>query len=189
MKPDFADMVNRSGGNISVVDAEVLYDTAMQIKAQRILEIGSREGGSTMVLGSVARETCGTLHCIEPKILHKLAVNINAYELGTCLYLHEGHSPWIDGVYEIFKGIEQGIDYLFIDGDHRTRWILADYHYWEPLVRAGGRIAFHDWTGKNSVSDQVRRAVEIILETDKLREVCRHESTDRGIIVFEKGNI
>lgn len=192
MKPDFADMVNRSGGNISETDAEVLYDTAMQIKAQNILEIGSREGGSTMVLASVAKLTDGTLHCIEPEIPLKWAENIRHYKLGEYLYPHQAKNPWVSGLYEIFKDIEGGIDYLFLDGGgsknqpHHTRWMLVDYHYWEPLIRIGGRVAFHDWTGKNGVAEQVRRAVAIILETDDLREVCRHESTDRGIIVFEK---
>lgn len=186
MKPDFADMVNSSGGNISETDAEVLYDTALQIKAQSIVEIGSREGGSTMVLASVAKLTNGTLQCIEPEFPLKWAQNVRRYQLGPCLYPQQAKSPWVSGLYELLRDMCGGIDYLFLDGDHRTRWILADYHYWGPLLRVGGRVAFHDWTGKNGVSEQVQRAVAIILETDDLREVCRHEADDRGIIVFEK---
>jgi predicted O-methyltransferase YrrM len=187
MRPDFEDMVNRSGGNISVRDAEILYETAMEIEAKAILEIGSREGGSSMVLGSVAKETGGRLLCIEPDVPGKWETNMRDLLLRGSAMIIKQSSPWISGIY---AGMLQAmnLDYLFIDGDHRTRWILTDYHYWEPSVRIGGRIAFHDWTGANGVWEQVQRAVSIILETDSLKEIVRHESTDRGIIVFEKGD-
>lgn len=190
MRPNFEDMVNRSGGNISVRDAEILYETAMVIAAKSILEIGSREGGSSMVLGTVANTHGGQLICIEPEPLDRLRENMKHYELKGRYVLVRMRSPWVDtGRISKMASERSGqpsLDYLFVDGDHRTRWILTDYHYWEPLVRPGGRIAFHDWTGKNGVGEQVQRAVSIILETDDLREVIRNESTDRGIIVFEK---
>lgn len=198
MKPDFQDMVDRSGGNISVRDAEILYMTALEIGAKDIMEIGSREGGSSMALGLVAKKTNGLLYCIDP-VLSNLATkqappkfwhNITDYELNDHIEAIGAFSPWIDvSDYPYFV---EGLDYLLLDGGgsknqpHHTRWMLVDYHYWEPLVRTGGRIAFHDWTGKNGVGDQVQRAVSIILETDDLIEVTRHESIDRGIIVFEK---
>ena len=185
MRPDFEDMVNRSGGNISVRDAEILYETAMEISPQTLVEIGSREGGSSMVLGLAAKENYGRLFCIECDPAQKWAENIQAYSLHGHAQMVRGRSPWV--VLPVSHlGDNDVIDYVFIDGDHRMRSVLVDYHYWEPLVRSGGRIAFHDWTGKNGVGEQVQRAVSIILETDDLREVIRNESTDRGIIVFEK---
>lgn len=183
---DFEDMVNRSGGNISVRDAEILYETAMAIRAKDILEVGSREGGSSMVLGTVAKACAGHLTCIDPVFPLKWERNMIDADLRKIAMAVEMSSPWTANLYETLSSHDDTIDYLFIDGDHRTRWILADYHYWEPLVRVGGRIAFHDWTGKNGVAVQVQRAVSVILETDDLREVIRHEATDRGIIVFEK---
>ncbi len=190
-KPDFADMVDRSGGNISEMDAEILYNTALEINAKHLLEIGSREGGSSMALGSVARETGGGLLCIEPKRLAKWDENIEALGLRDCVTLLAWSSPWMPAGVRTEASM---LDYLFLDGGgsahqpHHTRWMLVDYHYWEPSVRVGGRIAIHDWTGKGRTAYQVQRAVSIILETDNLIEVMRHESTDRGIIVFEKGD-
>ncbi len=188
MRPDFEDMVNRSGGNISVRDAEILYETAMEIEAKSILEIGSREGGSSMVLGSVVRQTDGRIFCIDPAFPDKWFQNMKELELRKYSVMIPLASPWTLDLNRAMRLGEEdrSLDYLFIDGDHRTRWILTDYHYWEPLVRIGGRVAFHDWTGKNGVGAQVQRAVSIILETDNLREVIRNDSTDRGIIVFEK---
>lgn len=191
MKPDFEDMVNRSGGNISERDAEILYDTAMEIHAKQILEIGARQGGSSMALGHVALETGGYVSCIEPIPHLEWYENIEALGLSGVVKLLEGASPWMPRALHTLEQVTP-LDYLFLDGGgsknipHHTRWMIVDYHTWERFVRVGGRIAFHDWTGKNGVGDQVQRAVSIILETDDLVEVARHESTDRGIIVFEK---
>ncbi len=38
----------------------------------------------------------------------------------------------------------RAIDFLFIDGDHRYPGVKKDYALYEPLVRPGGLIAFHD---------------------------------------------
>jgi predicted O-methyltransferase YrrM len=37
-----------------------------------------------------------------------------------------------------------GIDFLFVDGDHRYEGVRRDYELYGRLVRAGGLIAFHD---------------------------------------------
>ncbi len=186
--PDFAAILKRYGGSILPGDAEVLYASAIEIQAKRLFEIGSREGGSSMVLGMVAKETGGSLTCIEPVVLEKWYRNIRALGLMDYVHMIEASSPWVPGLFHA----TDGIDYLFLDGGgppgqpHHTRWMLTDYHYWEPLVRGGGRIAFHDWTGGGVGRAHVRRAISIILETDNLKEVNRYESTAGGTIVFEK---
>jgi predicted O-methyltransferase YrrM len=39
---------------------------------------------------------------------------------------------------------DQGLDLLFIDGDHTYEGVRADFNLYSPLVRAGGIVAFHD---------------------------------------------
>lgn len=39
---------------------------------------------------------------------------------------------------------ESGVDMLFIDGDHRYEGVMADFLLYEPLVKKGGIVAFHD---------------------------------------------
>lgn len=41
------------------------------------------------------------------------------------------------------------IDALFIDGDHQYKSVLTDYLLYEPLVKSGGIIAFHDTVNSN----------------------------------------
>lgn len=38
----------------------------------------------------------------------------------------------------------RAIDFLYIDGDHSYAGVTADFHLYEPLVRVGGLVAFHD---------------------------------------------
>ena len=38
----------------------------------------------------------------------------------------------------------QGVDFLFIDGDHTYAGVKSDYEMYSPLLHPGGLIAFHD---------------------------------------------
>jgi predicted O-methyltransferase YrrM len=38
----------------------------------------------------------------------------------------------------------QGVDFLFIDGDHTYEGVRKDFEMYFPFVRKGGIVAFHD---------------------------------------------
>jgi predicted O-methyltransferase YrrM len=38
----------------------------------------------------------------------------------------------------------EGLDFLFIDGDHTLAGVTSDYEMYSPLVKLGGAIVFHD---------------------------------------------
>ncbi len=180
--PDFVEIIKRGNGRFVVADAEVLVATAEEIKAATIMEIGSADGISSMLLGRIAQAHGGHLTCVEPRPKGRWQANINEFGLTNCVTMIPRASPWVP-----VTEIPDAIDYLFIDGDHAIRSALVDYHYFEPFVRPGGRIAFHDWVGVPNVRGFVARAIEIILMTDvnRIREVGRSEGRD-GLIVFEK---
>ncbi len=178
---DYEGILKSCGGRLSIYDARILYSTALEIEAKNIVEIGSMDGCSSMVFGHVCQQTGGHLWCLEPNPKTRWKGNMDRLGLADYATTLMKASPWVSPT-----DIPTPIDYLLIDGDHRTRWTLVDYHYWEPYVRPGGLIAFHDWTGANGVGAWVQKAVGIILETDELVEVTRNASSDRGIIVFRK---
>lgn len=178
---NFEEIIIRGNRRMTMNDCQLLDKTAREIGARNLLEIGSMDGCSSMILGLVAKDAGGHLYCIEPNPKGRWHQNITELDLTGSVTLVKGFSPWIDTAQ-----IGTPVDYLFIDGDHRTRWCLMDYHFWEPMVRTGGRIAFHDWTGGKGVGAWVQRAVGIILEDAKLIEIARDEGPDRGIIIFEK---
>jgi predicted O-methyltransferase YrrM len=179
----YTDILNSCGGRLSINDAKILYNTALDIDAQTILEIGSMDGCSSMVFGEVCKLTGGHLYCLEPNPKGKWKANMDRLGLSDYATSIMKASPWVDP-----KLIPQPIDYLLIDGDHRTAWTITDYRFWEPYVRPGGIIAFHDWTGAKGVAAWVQQAVAIIMEDDAdgLEEIARDESSNRGIIVFKK---
>lgn len=190
---DFKDIVNR-GKDRGIIrltehDCWLLDKTSREICAKTILEIGSQNGTSSMVLGSVAKDLGGHLYCVEACPTGIWRENIVGLQLTKCVTLIKASSPWVD-----MSLINTPIDYLFIDGEHRTRWCLVDYHYWFPFVRKGGRIAFHDIYGPPS--NKVWRAVNLILEDDaypgreKIKEVERidpkYASEHGGVLVWQK---
>jgi predicted O-methyltransferase YrrM len=169
-------------------DSKILLETAISIKPKTIVEVGGGIWGcSTVLLALVAKECGGHVYSIEPQINGEWRSNLDKFNVSDYV---TRICDWSTNVSRcFFSGMD--IDYLFIDGDHRTRWVLADYHYWEPLVRKGGCIAFHDYND-TKIGMDVRRALDIINETDsgKLEEVGRWNGViSCGIIVFRKGNI
>lgn len=173
---DYKDINKRSEDRLHVKDVELLHKTA--INAKKLVEIGVLFGGGSLVLGEIAKKNNGHLYCIDPVKTKQWHKNMTDYKLGRHVTFIKGSSPWVEPIIDI--------DYLFIDGDHRTRWCLVDYHYWEPFVQEGGLIAFHDWNGEKGVDQWIRRAIDLILETDNLELVGKNETSDRGTIVFRK---
>lgn len=163
-------------------DAELLLRACAATRARRILEIGSMDGGSSIILGCWAQRHDAHLWCVDPKPTGRWHDNIARWGLAEAVTMIAAASPWVNG------RAPDELDVLFIDGDHRTRWALVDYHYWFPRVRPGGIILFHDWCGQKGVKQWVRRAIDIIMEDDapRLDEFGRSEGSDRGCIAFIK---
>jgi predicted O-methyltransferase YrrM len=158
--------------SITSEDYDLLYNTAKGSKV--VVEIGARWGCSSMLFGTIA-EKVYSIEC-DPQQLWK--DNIDKLGLKN-VQIMQGYSPWIT--------INEDIDYLFIDGDHRTMLCIADYVYFMPWVRIGGKIAFHDTlTKEENCGFMVSRAVDIIREESKnLKEIARCGGLN-GTVVFEK---
>ena len=179
--PLMEELVIRGQRKMSQEDARVLEKTVHEVDPQLIVEIGSCEGVSSLVFGHALRELGhgGHLICIEPKPRGRWHQNMDETNLRQTVSLVQASSPWVD------IGILPGpIDYLLIDGNHKTRWCMSDFHFWSPSVRPGGMIAFHD-TLSGGNANQVNRAIDIIMETDseKLTEIDR-STKGPGVTVF-----
>ena len=166
---------------LSIDDCRLLYDTVLDYKCKIIVEIGAMLGTSSMVLGLAARQVEGRVFSIEIKPRKEWFENITDCGLQDTVELIQGDSKNVK--HDLFPHI----DFLFIDGDHQIQSALNDYLRWEPVVRKGGLIAFHDIYGPPSA--KVNKAIEMILEDDgcNLVEVAKCPvSKDCGTIVFEK---
>jgi len=192
---DLIQIIKDSNNRIAVEDLELLQRCCDACRAKNILEIGSADGGSSVVLGLKAKERGGNLWCIEPKPKQRMLDNMASHGLNMArdYVVIAEYSPWVE------RGERPTtIDLLFIDGRHDIRWALVDYHYFEPFVRLGGIIIFHDTSG-NCQEDRrqpdygkpgyvplVQRAIDIILQTDQLEKIDRSTARMGGAIAFLK---
>lgn len=157
-------------------EAELLF--AVMLKAcsslnspHRIVEIGSFQGKSTVVLGSVAKTYFpdAKVFAIDPHegrvgangqdiqqvtpTLEKFKQNIEKTELNETVVLMKDYSfniPW-----------ENPITFLFIDGLHDYPNVARDFWKFSPFVVPGGYVAFHDYAdyypGVQAFVDEILR--------------------------------
>jgi predicted O-methyltransferase YrrM len=193
MQVDYNDIMARGNRRMTRADLELLWSSCEATAARTIVEIGSMDGCSTMLLGLWAAEQEGKLYSVEPRPKNKCLGNIREYGLESVVVRIAAFSPWIER-----SDVPCPIDLLLIDGDHRTSRAIADYIFWGRFVRKGGRIAFHDIDGGKGVAADIRAAVAICERDDNLhseqgpdrliRQVARTPlARDRGLIVYEKG--
>jgi predicted O-methyltransferase YrrM len=114
------------------------------VRARRptaVLEIGTARGGTFFMLCQVAhpRARLVTVDITEPSSL------VESYRHG-----HQevsgivGDSTSAAVNERVRRQFPNGVDVLFIDGDHRYEGVRADCEIYSPLVRPGGIMAFHD---------------------------------------------
>ena len=64
------------------------------------------------------------------------------------------HMPSLDAAEHIE---DKSLDFVFIDGDHRTSFVRADIAAWGTKVKKGGKIIGHDWCFSS-----VMKALEVL---------------------------
>ena len=62
------ELIRASNGRITIEDLQLLQRVCEKYKPKNILEIGSADGGSSVILGLAAKKNDGTLFCIEPQL-------------------------------------------------------------------------------------------------------------------------
>jgi len=159
-----------------------LWSEARRVRPPgRIVEIGSHQGRSTVILALAAPES--TIVAIDPFVegvlfgglatKDKFVANIAAAEVDSRVDLRELKSTdlrpeWTDA-----------IDLLYIDGKH-DYWTVTDDLKWSDHVVEGGRVLIHDCYSSIGVTLAILRHV---LFGAKLRYVDRTGSLAR----FEVG--
>lgn len=138
---DFQKVIEDSQASIEKTDLACLLPILETRSPKYILEIGTWKGYSAKVWYE-AFHPIQNLITIEKESEHFPY----SYQPNNLEYVHgDSHDQ------ETFERIKDscehdGIDFLFIDGDHTYNGVRKDFEMYGSLVREGGVIVFHDVT-------------------------------------------
>ena len=116
-----------------------------ELQPKVILEIGTYEGGTTLIWAQLASERVITCDIAPPgprgDLIRRFAPP--GSDCRVVMLTGDSHST------DFARRVEQELagrkaDFLFIDGDHTEAGVEADYRTYRHVVRRGGLIAFHD---------------------------------------------
>lgn len=120
-----------------------------KLQPKVIVEIGTYEGGTSLIWAQLASERVITCDINPPGPRGEL---IRAFpppgsDCKVSILTGDSHSAEFAALVENELGGAR-VDFLFIDGDHTESGVEADYRTYRRLVREGGLIAFHDIADK-----------------------------------------
>jgi predicted O-methyltransferase YrrM len=121
-------------------------------KPRVIVEIGTANGGTLVAWCALAHPRAVVVSIDLPGGIHgggyaywRSLIYHRFAQSGQSLHLLRADSH-LPSTREQLKRIlpTEGIDFLFIDGDHTYDGVKADFEMYSPLVRPGGLVALHD---------------------------------------------
>jgi predicted O-methyltransferase YrrM len=129
-----------------------LVTLLQQRKPRVVVEIGTANGGTLSIWCAVADPQAAIVSIDLPGGIHgggyprwKSLIYRRFAQPKQCLHLLrvDSHlSSTLDHLKTILP--PEGIDFLFIDGDHTYEGVKADFEMYSPMVRRGGLVVFHD---------------------------------------------
>ena len=170
-----------------------LLELARIVQAQRprtILEIGSRSGGSLFVFCQMADPQAivtsidlptggfgGGYAAWRIPVMHQLKQGRQKLQL----LRSDSHSS--ETLLRLRKILgAEGIQFLFIDGDHSYDGVRQDFEMYSPLVAPGGIIGFHDiLEAPSALGGEVNRFWNEIKSRFRHREIVNDEGVLFGI--------
>lgn len=160
---------------------ERFYLWVMSQRVRSVLEVGSFYGGTLWFwsrLIAVERIVAIDLPVVD--------ADSRAEQARACRAMWPGWMAGIDFVHVVGNSTDAGIveraaklgqyDMAFIDGDHASNIVRADWANYSPLVRRGGFVAFHDTAGIAGIREFVDE-----LRVDHETVDFRCPSSDLGI--------
>lgn len=133
--------------------------------AHVVVEIGSQIGSWASRAARDLPDQC-KIYCIDPWFGDTGELNLRSW----CKHVGSWLGDRVIGLrgtsLEVAPYFDDPIDFIFIDGDHRTESVKTDLRLWEPKVRTGGVIVGHDWDG--IWAKKVRPAVRDYFGTDDI---------------------
>jgi Methyltransferase domain len=135
-------------GWLTEAQAELLWETAEQLpQAPLVVEIGSHQGRSTIMLAAAAASRSGQVVAIDPFVDGRLFGGSGTRELFEQNIAGAGLTDSVELLPEYSTRAlprwTRRIDCLYIDGKH-DYWTLSDDLNWSRHMPAGGPVLIHD---------------------------------------------
>lgn len=120
-----------------------------KLQPKVIVEIGTYEGGTSLIWAQLASEQVVTCDITPPGPRGDLIRAFPPPGSNCRVSILTGDSHSADFAARVEKELGGArVDFMFIDGDHTEAGVEADYRTYRHLVRNGGIIAFHDIADK-----------------------------------------
>jgi len=136
------------GGWLTRDQARSLWDGARHVRpGGRMLEIGSHQGRSTVVLGAAARGRSASVVAVDPHLADGMFGGAATRDK----FLAHVTAAGLDGVVELVQekstalrpGWREPLELLYVDGKH-DYWTVRDDLKWVEHVAPGGPVFVHD---------------------------------------------
>ncbi|MFC1711753.1 class I SAM-dependent methyltransferase [Patescibacteria group bacterium] len=139
-------------GEITILEWDLLYNLALKVKKECLVEIGSFKGKSTIALALGAKKRKLPIFAIDP---HENYIENKDREFDASSRTHFYKNMLL---FNISKNVSlinltsenavkcwnKKISLLWIDGDHKYKKVLKDFQLWKKYVIKNGLIIFHD---------------------------------------------
>lgn len=114
-----------------------LLEIYSQLQPKTVVEIGSFSGGTLWYYQKL--NPAAKLISVDLNFDH-----FSRYDLFPNVTFIKGDSSDPKTVKRVLEAAPEGIDFLFIDGDHSFPAVRNDWELYSRFVRKGGVVAFHD---------------------------------------------
>lgn len=156
-----------------------------KLQPKVIVEIGTYEGGTSLIWAQLASERVITCDINPPGPRGELVRAFPPPGSDCKVSIMTGDSHAAEFAVQVEKELGGAqVDFLFIDGDHREAGVEADYRTYRHLVRKSGIIAFHDIADKQ---DQPGNEVQHFWKRLKQEAVTEEIIEDRNQTGFGIG--
>lgn len=135
-------------GWLKLGQARMLFDAVLALPpGARVLEIGSHQGRSSIVLGTALRARSGSLICVDPFVDGRLFGGSPTRAKFEANVLRAGIEDVVTLEAEFSTALRPTwstpFDLLYIDGKH-DYWTFTDDLRWAQFLPSGGRVLVHD---------------------------------------------
>lgn len=140
----------------------LLHSIVLNARPKRVIETGTFLGASAIWIAAALKEAGdgGVLHCFDDFIpvrpgpwrtgemregvLEFVAQNIRDAGLADTIVLHPGNTSFEIQACAAELAAEGGVQFAYLDADHRPLGVCHDLWAVEPLIPTGGLVALHD---------------------------------------------